>query len=162
MIDYSPRIIEPARFIVGFCLISVAFPLGRGVTLSLFAKIIGKHKAGVYMGYMLAVGAISRCVGPFWAVQALIVSPALTFGICAALFAVNVLSQWIYDADIGAHWSYFIDNYEQDLNNKNGEPKMIKDGGDIKTPLVTNPFSPKAGFLSSGKRVSKNNVEKML
>ena len=36
MIDYVPRIIEPYRFVIGFCIISVAFPLGRGVTLSLF------------------------------------------------------------------------------------------------------------------------------
>lgn len=160
MIDYSPRIIEPARFIVGFCLISIAFPFGRGITLSLFAKIIGKHKAGVYMGYMLAVGAISRCVGPFWAVQALIVSPALTFGICAALFGVNIIAQWIYDNDISPHWSYFIDKYEEELHQKEGREGQNENQG--KTPIVTNPFSPKAGFLPTKGKSSKKNLEKML
>ena len=37
LIDYAPRVIEPARFIIGFVIISVAFPFGRGVTLSLFS-----------------------------------------------------------------------------------------------------------------------------
>ena len=68
LIDYAPRWIEPARFIVGFAVISVTFPFGRGVTLSLFSKLIGNHKAGMYMGWMLAIGAISRIIGPFWAV----------------------------------------------------------------------------------------------
>lgn len=161
MIDYSPRIIEPARFVIGFCLISIAFPFGRGITLSLFAKIIGKHKAGVYMGYMLAVGAISRCVGPFWAVQALVVSPALTFGICAALFGVNILAQWIYDNDIGPHWSYFIDKYEGELHQKEGREDMQRES-QSRTPIITNPYSPKAGFMPVGKSTSKRNLEKML
>jgi hypothetical protein len=112
LMDFSPRIIEPARFIVGFCIISVTFPLGRGVTLAMFSQIIGKHKAGVYMGYILAVGAISRIVGPFWSVQSLTVSPALTFGICAFLFLVNIVAQWWYGDCLNAHWSYYIDNFE--------------------------------------------------
>lgn len=68
LIDYQDRVIEPWRFIVGFAIISVAFPFGRGVTLSLFSKLIGGHTPGMYMGWILAIGAISRILGPFWAV----------------------------------------------------------------------------------------------
>ena len=97
MIDYSPRKIEPIRYIIGFWFASIAFPFGRGVTLSMYAKIIGNNKAGVYMGSMLAVGAIARCIGPFWAVQALVVSPSLVFGISSCLFLVNIVAIWIYN-----------------------------------------------------------------
>jgi len=68
LIDYKLRVIEPWRFILGFSIISVAFPFGRGVTLSMFSKLIGNHNPGYYMGLILAIGAISRIVGPFWAV----------------------------------------------------------------------------------------------
>lgn len=68
LIDYKIRVIEPWRFIIGFGIISVAFPVGRGVTLSLFSRLIGNHDPGFYMGWILAIGAISRILGPFWAV----------------------------------------------------------------------------------------------
>lgn len=68
LIDYKLRVIEPWRFILGFGIISVAFPFGRGVTLSMFSKLIGNHNPGFYMGWILAIGAISRILGPFWAV----------------------------------------------------------------------------------------------
>lgn len=90
LIDYVDRVIEPLRFMIGFAIISVAFPFGRGVTLSLFSKLIGNHNPGMYMGYMLAIGAISRILGPFWAVQSLTINPFLTFGVTAILFLVNV------------------------------------------------------------------------
>ena len=84
----------------------------------MFAKIIGKHKAGVYMGYMLAVGAISRIIGPFWSVQSLTVSPALTFGISALLFLVNIIAQWWYNDSLNPHWSFYIEQFEDDQNKK--------------------------------------------
>jgi len=111
LIDYSPRVIEPWRFIVGFGIISVAFPFGRGVTLSLFSKLIGKHKAGMYMGWMLAIGAISRIVGPFWAVQALTIDPALCFGVTAALFAIILGLQIWFKPNLANHWSTKIEEF---------------------------------------------------
>ena len=146
VIDYVPKVIEPARFIIGFCIISVTFPLGRGVTLSMFSKLIGKHKAGVYMGYMLAVGAISRIVGPFWAVQSLTVSPALTFGVTAFLFLINILVQWCYSSDLNPHVSYYVDKYEQKEQLKlNGE--VPKRRVNTTTPGSINPMSPPLGYL---------------
>ena len=108
LIDYTPRIIEPYRFIIGFAIISVTFPFGRGVTLSLYSKLIGNHKAGMYMGWMLAIGAISRIIGPFWAVQSLTFDPALTFGVSAFLFLVNIILQLYYRESLKNHWSVRI------------------------------------------------------
>ena len=113
LIDYNPRIIEPARFIIGFAIISVTFPFGRGVTLSLFSKLIGNHKAGMYMGWMLAVGAVSRIVGPFWAVQSMIVEPGLTFGVTAILFLVNIIAQLVFKRKLENHWSVKISDFEE-------------------------------------------------
>ena len=128
-IDYSPRVIEPVRFVVGFCLISVAFPFSRSIIVSLYAKIIGKHKAGVYVGYMMAAGAVTRCVGPFWAVQTLIVSPTITYGICAVLFGISILIQVFYFKNICPHWSFYIEGNEKQskINQNTNSLIMNKD-----------------------------------
>ena len=39
------RQLEPARFVVGFLLESLVFIVGRGVTLTMYSKIIGKSAA---------------------------------------------------------------------------------------------------------------------
>jgi ceroid-lipofuscinosis MFS transporter 7 len=159
LIDYVPRIIEPARFIIGFCIISIAFPLGRGVTLAMFSKIIGKHKAGVYMGYMLAIGAISRIVGPFWSVQSLTVSPALTFGISAGLFGLNLLVQWWYNDCLNPHWSYYIEMFEENQKGKKGDGEVKKYNPN--TPGSINPYSPGPVYFESKKKSTpKRNPEK--
>jgi ceroid-lipofuscinosis MFS transporter 7 len=160
LIDFQPRIIEPVRFIIGFCIISVTFPLGRGVTLSMFSKIIGKHKAGVYMGYILAVGAISRIIGPFWSVQSLTVSPALTFGISALLFLINIIAQWWYNDCLNPHWSFYIDQFEETQNAKLGKPSPKRT--DRTPPGVFNPYtaSPGAVYMTPKKSASKKFKEK--
>lgn len=161
LIDYVPRIIEPVRFIIGFCIISIAFPFGRGVTLAMFSKIIGKHKAGVYMGYMLAVGAISRIVGPFWSVQSLTVSPALTFGISAGLFAVNLIVQWWYNDCLNPHWSYYIEMFEENQKGKKGEGEIKKYNPN--TPGSINPYSPGPVYFEAKRpspKPKQNNLEK--
>ena len=48
------------RFLLGFGLITVAFPLGRTVTLSIYSGLLGDIDQGYYMGLMLAVGAVPR------------------------------------------------------------------------------------------------------
>jgi hypothetical protein len=157
LIDYVPGVIEPVRFIIGFCIISVAFPLGRGVTLSMFSKIIGKHKAGVYMGYMLGVGAISRIIGPFWSVQSLTVSPALTFGISAFLFLINIVAQWMYNESLNPHWSYFIEMFEEKQKNKSGDETARKYVA-VGTPGSLNPYSP--GFMPFNVMKTKSGPKK--
>jgi len=113
LINYKDRIIEPYRFFIGFGIISVAFPFGRGVTLSLFSRLIGGHNPGMYMGWMLGIGAISRIVGPFWAVQSLSINPYVTFGVTAILFLVNILGQIIFKSSMESHWSCKIQEFEE-------------------------------------------------
>lgn len=156
LLDFSPRIIEPVRFVIGFCIISVTFPLGRGVTLSLFSKLIGKHKAGVYMGYILAVGAISRIIGPFWSVQSLTVSPSLTFGISALLFLINIVAQWMYNDHLDPHWSYYIEQYEEEIEEKKGKGEGKATPKESYSPY--NP-SPGAAYMFAGKKVSNNKLK---
>ena len=64
------------------------------------------------MGYILATGAISRIVGPFWAVQSLIVGPFLTFGITAFMNFVGIVVFLIFRKECEPHWSYLIDQFE--------------------------------------------------
>ena len=77
------------------------------------------------MGWMLAVGSISRIIGPFWSVQCLVVEPALTFGISAFLFLINIVAQLVWRDNLKAHWSVRIHNaLSQDKGQDIEEPKV--------------------------------------
>jgi hypothetical protein len=54
------------KFIIGYGLITVAFPFGRNVTLSVFSQILGPTPQGYWFGIMFAAGAIPRILGPSW------------------------------------------------------------------------------------------------
>ena len=56
------------QFGLSFGLVTIAFPFGRGVCLSMVGKLLGERPQGAWMGIMFALGAIARIVGPFWAV----------------------------------------------------------------------------------------------
>jgi ceroid-lipofuscinosis MFS transporter 7 len=71
LIDSSERFLELDRFFIGFAIITVAFPMGRNVTISIYSAVLGNVEQGFYMGLMLAVGAIPRALGPFWAIKSL-------------------------------------------------------------------------------------------
>ena len=60
----SPVPLPLPRFFAGFVLITVAFPFGRNVSLSIFSKILGPTPQGTWFGYMFAAGALPRIVGP--------------------------------------------------------------------------------------------------
>ena len=59
------------RFFAGFALITVAFPFGRNVSLSVFSQLLGPTPQGQWFGYMFAAGAIPRIIGPSWSLFAL-------------------------------------------------------------------------------------------
>ncbi|KAJ1459039.1 major facilitator superfamily domain-containing protein [Pelagophyceae sp. CCMP2097] len=63
--------LTPQRFLLGFSLITVAFPFGRTVSLAIFSKVLGDTPQGNWMGLMFVVGAVPRCLGPSWALYAL-------------------------------------------------------------------------------------------
>ena len=76
LIDSADHFLDLSRFFIGFAIITVAFPMGRNVTISIFSAVLGNVEQGFYMGLMLAVGALPRALGPFWAIKSLQVSPS--------------------------------------------------------------------------------------
>ena len=66
-----PAPLGEGRFLVGFALITVAFPFGRNVALATFSKVLGPCDQGEWMGLMFVVGALPRCLGPSWSLYAL-------------------------------------------------------------------------------------------
>jgi len=83
-----PRLSLPLwRFMSGFALVSIAFPISRAVVVGLYSKVIGPRPQGTYMGILFAVGAVSRILGPFYAVESFVAGgPLLVFGGTALLF----------------------------------------------------------------------------
>ena len=90
------------RFFIGFTLVTIAFPFGRNVSLSVFSQILGPTPQGHWFGLMFAAGALPRIVGPSWSIFALLWACRiehmecwmggrtwLLFGILAALFALG-------------------------------------------------------------------------
>ena len=71
LIDTKDDFLGLPRFLLGFGIITVAFPFGRNVTISIFSAVLGEVEQGFYMGLMLAIGAIPRALGPFWAIKSL-------------------------------------------------------------------------------------------
>lgn len=84
----SPNMLPVWRFLLGFAIISVAFPMGRASTVGLYTKLLPMHAQGTGQGVLLAVGAISRILGPFFAVGAIdsIGGGLVVFGGTAAAF----------------------------------------------------------------------------
>eukprot|EP00177_Eucheuma_denticulatum_P001968 GFKZ01003519.1.p1 GENE.GFKZ01003519.1~~GFKZ01003519.1.p1 ORF type:complete len:433 (+),score=33.65 GFKZ01003519.1:292-1590(+) len=62
--------ISECRFLYGFMVISVAFPVGRATTAALYTKLLPMKEQGRGQGVILAVGAVARILGPFCAVRA--------------------------------------------------------------------------------------------
>lgn len=77
-----------SRFLSGFMVISVAFPVGRATTVSLYTKLLPLKDQGTGQGIILAVGAVARILGPFWAVRAFMFQNGglIVFGATAGLF----------------------------------------------------------------------------
>mmetsp|Transcript_11099 Transcript_11099/g.22109 ORF Transcript_11099/g.22109 Transcript_11099/m.22109 type:complete len:490 (+) Transcript_11099:185-1654(+) len=110
----APKITLPlSRFFVGFTLITVAFPFGRNVSLSVFSKILGPTPQGTWFGYMFAAGALPRIIGPSWSLFALEKACEienidcflggrtwLEFSVSGALFAVGLVLAMVYKNDM--------------------------------------------------------------
>ena len=83
------------QFALGFALVTVAFPFGRGVCLAMVGKLLGKQPQGGWMGLMFAFGSVARMAGPFWAVHGFLSLGALAvFGSTAVTFAVSLAAAW--------------------------------------------------------------------
>ena len=100
------------RFLLGFCLSQVAFPVGRNVCLGVFGNILGPVNQGRWMGLIFAVSAIPRAIGPFVAVELLTVvewSTWLEFFVCSALFGSTLISTWYFMRDLVPYEDYLKD-----------------------------------------------------
>lgn len=82
------------RFLLGFSLVTMAFPLGRNVVLGVFGNILGPVNQGRWMGVIIAVSAFPRALGPFLALEALEIvnwHTWLEFGLCSVLFLLALV-----------------------------------------------------------------------
>lgn len=75
---------DSGMFLVGFSLLSVAFPIGRASCVALYTKKLPKQLQHVGQGVLLAVGGVARIVGPFPA--ALAVEPTRHAAATAGVF----------------------------------------------------------------------------
>ena len=66
---YIPEIWE---WLTGMILFFIGHPFAMASTLSLYSKICGPQKQGIYMGYVTAIGSLGRIVSPLWSSSLLI------------------------------------------------------------------------------------------
>mmetsp|Transcript_1441 Transcript_1441/g.2519 ORF Transcript_1441/g.2519 Transcript_1441/m.2519 type:complete len:476 (-) Transcript_1441:114-1541(-) len=118
LIDSFPGAEKPitlplSRFFIGFTLITVAFPFGRNVSLSVFSKILGPTPQGAWFGWMFAAGALPRIVGPSWSLFALDLACQvehmkcflggrtwLEFMVSGGFFAVGLVAAFVFRRDM--------------------------------------------------------------
>jgi len=101
------------RFLVGFSLVTVAFPIGRNVVLGIFGNVLGPVNQGRWMGVMVAISAFPRVVGPFIAFELLEMvkwKTWLEFSICAALFGF-VFALVMQNIDLLVPYEDFVDDF---------------------------------------------------
>lgn len=93
LLSTPARPLPVARFVAGFLTISVAFPLGRATVVALYTKLLPMAWQGAGQGVILAVGALARIVGPFWAVRAFEfwLGGLVVFGATASLFLATLM-----------------------------------------------------------------------
>ena len=109
LIDGHHVVLPLPQFYLGFALITIAFPFGRNVSLSIFSKILGPTEQGTWFGYMFAAGALPRIFGPSWSLEAVELvgrgvggemNTGLEFSITGGLFVVGVLLCHAYRREI--------------------------------------------------------------
>jgi hypothetical protein len=128
------------RFLVGFSLVTVAFPIGRNVVLGIFGNVLGPVNQGRWMGVMVAISAFPRVVGPFIAFELLEMvkwKTWLEFSICAALFGF-VFALVMQNIDLLVPYEDFVDDFEKEV--KRTSRKQLQDmHSPIPSPIVRSP-----------------------
>lgn len=105
------NVLPTGRFILGFSLATMAFPIGRNVVLGLFGNILGPVSQGRWMGVIIAVSAFPRALGPFLALEALEAvhwRTYLEFGLCSFFFFLALVGT-IKTTHILVPYSEFVD-----------------------------------------------------
>lgn len=125
------------RFLAGFSMITIAFPIGRNVVLGIFGNVLGPVNQGRWMGAMIAISAFPRIVGPFIALKLLEVvrwKTWLEFGICACSFFV-VFALVMQNIDLLVPYEEFLDEFEKDVKRNSGN-QMQDVYSPIPSPII--------------------------
>ena len=118
------------QFSVGFSLVTIAFPFGRGLCLAMVGKLLGDRPQGAWMGIMLALGAIARIVGPFWAVQGYYWLGAIAvFGSTAVLFLLSLIATRVLWSDLSDASSGGVTSPTSPRNSKLASPRLPRSAG---------------------------------
>jgi len=78
MIDFGGYI-TPARFIASLCIGCMGATFISSTNMSLLSQILGPHDKAKYMGYLFAVGAVPRVIGPYLLIQLLTLPPPMEY-----------------------------------------------------------------------------------
>lgn len=60
------------QWIIGMVIFFIGHPFAMASTLSLYSKICGPQKQGIYMGMVTAFGSLGRIVSPLWSTSILV------------------------------------------------------------------------------------------
>eukprot|EP00986_Skeletonema_menzelii_P000596 scaffold162_cov143-Skeletonema_menzelii.AAC.15 len=126
------------RFLAGFSMVTVAFPIGRNVVLGIFGNVLGPVNQGRWMGAMIAISAFPRIVGPFIALGLLELvnwKTWLEFGICACLFFV-VFGLVIQYIDLLVPYEDFLDDFEKYVKRNRGNQLQQDVYSPIPSPII--------------------------
>ena len=99
-------ILPVSRFICGFLLTYLGFPVGRVVVMALFSNILGPTNQGKWMGVIYAAASMARAITPFiaWQImEAVNWKTWLDFGLCSLLLLSDLVG-------IIATFRFFLDN----------------------------------------------------
>jgi MFS family permease len=125
------------RFLVGFSLVTVAFPIGRNVVLGIFGNVLGPVNQGRWMGVMVAISAFPRVVGPFIAFELLEMvkwKTWLEFGLCTALFGM-VLALVMQNIDLLVPYEDFLDGFDKEVK-RMGRNQLQDMHSPIPSPII--------------------------
>lgn len=127
------------RFLLGFSLITVAFPIGRNVVLGIYGNVLGDVNQGRWMGMIFAVSALPRVIGPFISLELLLAvdwHTWLEFGICACLFGMTFLATWRQSDEL-VPFSEYANEERKSLK----ENQLLPSHSPMPSPMVKSPPS---------------------
>ena len=126
------------RFLAGFSMVTIAFPIGRNVVLGIFGNVLGPVNQGRWMGAMIAISAFPRIVGPFIALELLELvqwKTWLEFGICAFFFFA-VFALVIQYIDLLVPYEDFLDDFEKSIKQNSGNQLQEVYTSPIPSPII--------------------------
>lgn len=92
-----------SQFLIGVALASFGFPIAASLVQSIFSKVLGCRKQGVWIGLMDASGCLARIVGPILITTIYSrYGTFYTFGINAITVLLGMIWTWLirYKADV--------------------------------------------------------------